>query len=222
MKKIILCTFLISILSLKAQELPNGFVYLSDIDTTIHTELRYLTTNNFIGQPINGYHKNCVIVTKATALALKKIQHKLLKKGLSLKIFDAYRPQKAVTHFVTWARDLEDTVMKHTYYPKIPKQTLFKRGYISSRSGHSRGSTVDLTIINNNTKKELDMGSPFDFFGISSHYAYNKLSKKQKENRTLLRTIMTQHNFRPYKFEWWHFTLRFEPFPKTYFNFNVE
>jgi D-alanyl-D-alanine dipeptidase len=222
MKKAILFFILFAALYTKAQKLPDGFVYLSDIDSTIQSELRYLTTNNFIGKPIDGYHKNCVIVTKQTAIALKKAQQILLKKGLCLKIFDAYRPQQAVNHFVKWAKVLNDTLMKQTYYPEVAKSTLFKRGYISSRSGHTRGSTLDLTIIEKKTGKELDMGSPYDFFGISSHFSYNKLSKKQIANRKLLRKTLVNQNFRPYKYEWWHFTLRFEPYPKTYFNFAIQ
>ena len=216
--------FLTCIVSLSnfGQKLPKGFVYLSEIDGTIKSELRYLSNNNFIGKPIDGYHNDCVIVTKETADALHKIQTTLTKKGLSLKIFDAYRPQKAVNHFVKWARVLNDTLMKRTYYPEVPKSTLFKRGYIASKSGHTRGSTVDLTIVNLKTGKELDMGSPFDFFGIESHPFYKKIEKNQKENRMQLRTIMLAYGFKPYDNEWWHFTLRNEPFPKTYFNFPIK
>ena len=222
MKKIVL--FLIFNVSLFSfgQNLPDGFVYLSDIDKTIQLELRYLGNNNFIGKPIDGYHKNCLIVTKKSAEALVKVQQFLLKKGLSLKVFDGYRPQQAVNHFVRWAKVLNDTLMKKEYYPNVPKSQLFKRGYISSRSGHSRGSTVDLTIINTETGKELDMGSPYDFFGIKSHPLHKNITKEQKENRMLLRKIMIKNNFRPYKNEWWHFTLRYEPFPKKYFNFPVQ
>lgn len=220
MKKTLLL-LLLSAHFITAQQLPKGFVYLNDIDKTIPLELRYFTENNFIGQPINGYHKNCVIVTFETAQRLKIIQQKLLKKGLSLKIFDAYRPQQAVDHFVKWASILEDTVMKKEYYPDIPKSTLFKRGFIASKSGHTRGSTVDLTIISLKTGKELDMGFPYDFFGKESHSFYEKLSKKQKKNRRFLRNIMLKHGFKPYDNEWWHFTLKNEPFPKRYFNFPI-
>ena len=207
---------------LQAQKLPNGFSYLKNIAPSIQKELRYCTNNNFIGIPINGYQENTIITTTLTAKALKKTQTKLLEKGLSLKIFDAYRPQTAVNHFVKWARVIGDTLMKHQYYPTINKKHLFKQGYISSKSGHSRGSTVDLTIIDLKTNKELDMGSPYDFFGISSHVNYQKLTKNQKENRQLLQKIMRDSNFRPYSKEWWHFTLRNEPFPKTHFNFPVK
>ncbi|WP_343329090.1 M15 family metallopeptidase [Polaribacter staleyi] len=220
-KTILFFIFFISLFSF-GQELPDGFVYLSDLDKTIQSELRYLGNNNFIGKPIDGYHKNCIIVTKETAAALQKVQHFLQKKDLSLKIFDAYRPQQSVNHFVRWAKVLEDTLMKKQFYPTVPKSQLFKRGYIASKSGHSRGSTLDLTIVNTKTGKELDMGSPFDFFGITSHALSKKITAKQQNNRMLLRTAMMQNNFRPYKNEWWHFTLRFEPFPKTYFNFPIE
>ncbi|TXD51076.1 MULTISPECIES: M15 family metallopeptidase [unclassified Polaribacter] len=221
MKKVaFLCAFLFSHCFF-SQEMPNGFVYVSDIDSTITSELRYLGSRNFIGKPIDGYKNNCVIMSKQAAKNLKQAQTMLLKKGFSLKIFDAYRPQKAVDHFVRWATVLNDTLMKKEYYPSVAKSALFKRGYIASKSGHTRGSTLDVTLINLKTGKEVDMGSPYDFFGVQSHPFYSKITDQQKENRMLLRTIMQQHNFKPYKNEWWHFTLKEEPYPKTYFNFNV-
>jgi D-alanyl-D-alanine dipeptidase len=205
-----------------AQKIPKGFVYLSNIDATIQSELRYLGNNNFIGKTIDGYYNNCIIVSKETADALHKVQSSLTKKRLSLKVFDAYRPQQAVNHFMKWAKVLNDTLMKRTYYPKVPKSELFKRGYIASKSGHSRGSTVDLTIIDMKTRQELDMGSPYDFFGEQSHPFYQNISEEQKANRMLLRKIMLKNNFKPYENEWWHFTLRNEPFPNTYFNFPIK
>lgn len=221
-KKSFLLTLLLFTITINSQKLPKEFVYLSSIDNTIKSELRYLGKNNFIGTPIDGYQKNCVIITKKAANALKIVQKKLLEKGLSLKIFDAYRPQQAVNHFVRWAKVLNDTVMKQKFYPDVPKSELFKRGFIASKSGHTRGSTVDLTIVNLKTNKELDMGSPYDFFGIQSHPFYKKITKKQQQNRMLLRKIMLANNFKPYDNEWWHFTLKNEPFPKTYFNFPIE
>ena len=205
-----------------AQKLPEGFVFLSDLDATIQSELRYLSNNNFIGKTIDGYFDNCVIVTKETADALHKVQTILAKKGLSLKVFDAYRPQKAVDHFVKWAKVLQDTLMKQEYYPQVPKSELFNSGYIASKSGHTRGSTVDLTIINLKTSKELDMGSPYDFFGVQSHSYYKNISENQKKNRFYLREIMLANDFKPYDNEWWHFTLINEPFPNTYFNFPIK
>lgn len=221
MKKILFALTIGFCFTLSAQKLPKGFVYLSDVDASIKKELRYLSTNNFIGTPIDGYVNNCVIISKETALALKKVQTKLTKKGLSLKIFDAYRPQQAVDHFVRWAKVLNDTLMKQQYYPKVLKSQLFNQGFIASKSGHTRGSTVDLTIINIKTGQELDMGSPYDFFGNESHPFYKNISKKQIENRMLLRKIMLENGFKPYDNEWWHFTLKNESFPKTYFNFPV-
>ena len=221
MKKIFFTTLLLTSIIFKAQDLPKGFVYLEDIAPSIKVELRYLSNNNFIGKPIEGYKSNCVIITKETAVLLKKIQQELLKKELSLKIFDAYRPQQAVNHFVKWARVLNDTLMKKEYYPNVAKSTLFKKGYIASKSGHSRGSTVDLTIVNTKINKELNMGSPYDFFGIKSHPFNQSITKIEKQNRMLLRKVMVDNGFNPYKNEWWHFTLKKEPFPKTYFNFLI-
>ena len=204
------------------KKLPKGFSYLKEIDTTIQKELRYCYDNNFIGTTIEGYEEEVLITSTKTANALKKAQKYFLEKGYSLKIYDAYRPQAAVNHFVRWARQTNDTLMKQYYYPKLNKRNLFKLGYISSKSGHSRGSSVDLTLVNLKTGEELDMGSPFDFFGNISHISYGSLTEKQQQNRRLLQTTMSKNGFRPYKNEWWHFTLRNEPFPKTYFNFPIQ
>jgi D-alanyl-D-alanine dipeptidase len=146
----------------------------------------------------------------------------LKKENLSLKIFDAYRPQQAVNHFVRWAKILNDTLMKNEYYPKVPKSQLFQLGFIASKSGHTRGSTVDITLVNIKSGKEVDMGSTYDFFGQESHPLYKKITKKQQENRLFLRKIMIENGFSPYDNEWWHFTLKNEPFPDTYFNFPIK
>lgn len=221
MRKLLFIVCLSITISCQSQ-LPEGFSYLSDIDKTIQFELRYITTNNFIGKPIDGYLNNILIVSTPTAKALKKVQSKLAKLNLSLKVFDAYRPQKAVDHFVRWAKELNDTLMKQNYYPNVAKKDLFRLGYIATKSGHTRGSTIDVTIINYKTGKELDMGSSYDFFGASSHSFYPKLTKKQRSNRLLLRNLMMEAGFKPYTKEWWHFTLKNEPFPKTYFNFPIK
>lgn len=205
-----------------SQHLPKGFSYVKDIAPSIQKELRYCSHNNFMGVPVDGYESPVLITSTRTANALKKVQAILLKKGLSLKVYDAYRPQRAVNHFVRWARIPNDTLTKSQYYPAINKRHLFKLGYIASKSGHSRGSSVDLTIVNLKTGKELDMGSPYDFFGIISHAKYQKITKQQKANRYLLRKVMLANGFRPYKNEWWHFTLNNEPFPKTYFDFPIK
>ncbi|TDQ23776.1 M15 family metallopeptidase [Tenacibaculum caenipelagi] len=220
--KWILTLFLIASLAIQSQNLPKGFSYINDISPSIQKELRYCSNDNFIGSPVNGYEESVLIATTPTAKALKKVQDELTAKGLSLKIFDAYRPQTAVNHFVKWARVINDTLMKQQYYPEVNKRHLFKLGYIASKSGHSRGSTVDLTVVDLKTGKELDMGSPYDFFGISSHITYENLTEQQKKNRQLLQRVMRKHGFRPYINEWWHFTLRNEPFPKTYFDFPVK
>jgi D-alanyl-D-alanine dipeptidase len=142
--------------------------------------------------------------------------------GLSLKVYDAYRPQQSVDHFVRWAKKLNDTLMKQSYYPTIRKSDLFKLGFIASKSGHTRGSSVDLSIVEIKTNKEIDMGSSYDFFGATSHSFHKKLSSRQEKNRMLLRNIMIKNGFKPYDKEWWHFTLVDEPFPNTYFNFDIE
>lgn len=209
-------------IGISAQKKHKDFVYLKDVDASIQTELRYFSNQNFIGKPIDGYQKDCVILTIQAGEALKKIQTILKKEGFSLKVFDAYRPQQAVNHFVRWAKVLNDTLMKTAYYPKVPKPQLFNLGYIASKSGHTRGSTVDITLVNIKTGKEVDMGSAYDFFGEESHPFYKKITKKQQENRLFLRKIMIENGFIPYDNEWWHFTLKNEPFPDTYFNFLIE
>ncbi|RBW62897.1 peptidase M15 [Tenacibaculum sp. E3R01] len=214
--------FLFTSIVIQSQNLPEGFSYVKDIDPTILRELRYCNHNNFVGIPVNGYNDDVLITSTLTAKALKKVQAELTKKGYSLKVFDAYRPQTAVNHFVKWARVINDTLMKQQYYPNLNKRHLFKLGYIATKSGHSRGSSVDLTIVNIKTGKELDMGSPYDFFGVSSHITFQKLTENQKINRSLLQQSMKKFGFRPYKNEWWHFTLRNEPFPNTYFDFPIK
>ena len=218
---IIIFTVLISS-QIISQTLPKGFSYVSEIDATIKKELRYATSNNFIGKPIDGYLKDSLIISTPAAKALKKIQTKLMLSGLSLKIFDAYRPQQAVDHFVRWAKVMNDTLMKQLYYPDVQKSELFTLGFIASKSGHTRGSTVDLSIVDVKTNKEVDMGSSYDFFGEKSHPFYKKITEAQMKNRMLLRTIMIKNGFIPYDNEWWHFTLKDEPYPTTYFNFLIE
>jgi D-alanyl-D-alanine dipeptidase len=204
------------------QELPEGFVYVRSVIPDLDVELRYFTTHNFVGDTIDGYKSNNLILTKETAEKLKLVQDELQQQNLCLKVYDGYRPQRAVNHFIRWARDLNDTVNKSIFYPSVKKRNLFKEEYIASRSGHSRGSTIDLTLIDGNTGKPLDMGSPFDFFGEQSWVDYPNITEEQKKNRQILQRVMLKHNFRNYPKEWWHFTLRWEPFPKTYFDFQVE
>lgn len=218
---IIFFTVLISS-QISSQTLPKGFSYVSEIDATIKKELRYGTSNNFIGKPIDGYLKDSLIISTPAAKALKEIQTKLMLSGLSLKIFDAYRPQQAVDYFVRWAKVMNDTLMKQLYYPDVQKSELFTLGFIASKSGHTRGSTVDLSIVDVKTNKEVDMGSSYDFFGEKSHPFYKKITEAQMKNRMLLRTIMIKNGFIPYDNEWWHFTLKDEPYPTTYFNFLIE
>ena len=222
MKKLLSFIFCLAFAFLGYSQLPKGFVYLKDIDPSIQIELRYNSSNNFIGKKIDGYNNAVLVVTKPTAEALKKIQLQLKPKQLSLKIFDGYRPQKAVNHFGNWAKNTNDTLMKPQYYPSVDKKNLFQLGYIATKSGHSRGSTIDLTLVDLRTKKEVDMGTPFDFFGHESWVNYSKITREQQNNRQLLQQIMISNGFRNYSKEWWHFTLNNEPFNNQYFDFNIE
>lgn len=203
-------------------DLPEGFVYVESIIPDLDIELRYYSQNNFVGDTIDGYKSNRLILTQAAAEKLKLVQDELQQQNLCLKVYDGYRPQSAVNHFIRWARELNDTINKTKFYPDVAKKDLFKEEYIASRSGHSRGSTLDLTITCGESGEPLDMGSPYDFFGQESWVNYANITEAQKKNRQLLQTVMLKHNFRNYPKEWWHFTLRWEPFPNTYFDFEVE
>lgn len=211
-----LCTFL------SFAQLPKGFVYVKDVVPSIKTELRYCGDYNFLGTTVEGYNTDQAILTIEAANALTKVQAVLAKQNLSIKIYDAYRPQRAVNHFVRWAKVINDTVMKQVFYPEIEKRYLFKSGYISSKSRHSSGSTLDVTLVNLKTNEVLDMGSPYDYFGSESWVENKNLSEKQIKNRTLLQKVMLQNGFRNYAKEWWHFTLRGEPYRNQYFDFLVE
>ncbi|NJN25503.1 MAG: M15 family metallopeptidase [Cyclobacteriaceae bacterium] len=207
------------------QHVPDDFVDVKKVIPDIEIDLRYFSTHNFVGDTIDGYQANICYLTAEAAMALYNVQKELKTSGYGLKVFDGYRPQQAVNHFVRWSRDLQDTRMKATYYPDIDKKSLFRQGYISSRSGHSRGSTVDLTLVylsGYQMGQEVDMGTSWDFFSPRSGYASEVLSLQQRTNRMMLQQAMMAHGFRPYKEEWWHFTLRNEPFPTTYFDFPVK
>ena len=209
-------------ISINKKEIPEGFVNVKTIIPDLEVELRYYSSHNFVGDTVDGYLSNNLYLTKAAALQLKKVQDELKNKNLCLKVYDGYRPQSAVNHFVQWAKNVNDTIKKKEFYPEVFKKNLFKEEYIASRSGHSRGSTVDLTIINGETNEPLDMGSAYDFFGKESWVDYDGISKEQKANRQLLQSIMKHHGFKNYAREWWHFTLKNEPFPNTYFDFVID
>ena len=201
--------------------LPNGFVSVSDLFCGLLLDIRYYSSYNFVGSRVDGYEQPAAILTAEAASALRKAAEDALKRGLIFKIFDAYRPQRAVDHFVRWAEDVSDIRMKPCFYPDIDKCDLFDKGFIARRSGHSRGSTVDLTLFDVRRGADLDMGGPFDFFGPLSHPDYDGITKQQRANRMLLRELMTDHGFTPLSTEWWHFTLKDEPYPETCFDFPV-
>ncbi len=200
---------------------PSGFVLLSDYVPQVIQEIRYFSTYNFIGERIDGYEEPCAIITPEAARALKGVSNELGVMGYRLKVFDAYRPVPAVKQFVFWALEDTDIRMKPYFYPDIDKEDTISQGYIATRSSHSRGSTVDLTLLDMATGKEVDMGSPFDFFGELSHPDNTDVTPEQYENRMLLQKVMVRNGFVPYECEWWHFTLEDEPFPDTYFSFPV-
>lgn len=199
-------------------QLPDGFVYVSDVIPNVHEDLRYRGSDNFLGRPVQGYENARAVLSRPAAQALARVQADLLPFGLRIRIYDAYRPQRAVDDFVRWAQDTGDVRTKARFYPDVEKGRLFDEDYIARRSGHSRGSTVDLTL-ETLDGSVLDMGSEFDFFGVQSWPDYPRLAVQQRANRLLLRTLMLGHGFKPYPKEWWHFTLAAEPYPETYFDF---
>ena len=200
---------------------PSGFVVLADFVPSVIQEIRYHSTYNFIGERIDGYEEPCALITIEAARALKDVSNELFVQGYRLKVFDAYRPACAVKQFVLWGLEDQDIRMKPYFYPQQQKQELFEKGYIASRSSHSRGSAVDLTLLDMKTGKEVDMGSPFDLFSELSHPDNKSISQEQYENRMTLQRAMMRAGFEPIYCEWWHFMLKNEPYPDTYFEFPV-
>ena len=200
----------------------SGFVLVSDIIPDVVLDIRYYTTYNFLGERVDGYEEPVALMTREAAYALKKVSDEAISKGYRLKIFDAYRPQCAVDHFVRWADKVRELAMKDYFYPGIDKKRLFEDGFVALKSGHSRGSTVDLTLLDMATQKDLDVGGTFDYFGSLS-WAENteNITQEQASNRKMLRDMMISHGFHPLDEEWWHFTLDNEPYPDTYFTFPV-
>ena len=212
----------ISLINSVAAQIPDDFGYIADEIPDIRLEIRYASKENFMGRVVNGYSSPKVVLTKKALSALKKAQTEFKQLGYGIKVFDAYRPQHAVDDFMQWIKVEKDTVMKHKYYPQLDKKNLVPQGYIAEKSGHSRGSTIDLSLVYLDGEKkgqEVDMGGEWDYFGKRSNYDYPEISPKQKENRALLQKIMIKHGFLPYAEEWWHFTLAKEPFPNQYFDF---
>ncbi len=200
---------------------PSGFVVLADYVPGIIQEIRYHSTYNFIGDRIDGYEEPIALLTIEAARALKSVSNEFNVQGYRLKVFDAYRPVCAVKHFVLWGIEDQDLRMKPFFYPDLEKQELFNKGYIAKQSSHSRGSTVDLTLLEMTTGREVDMGGPFDFISELSHPDYRDITEEQYNNRMMLQQVMVRNGFEPIDCEWWHFTLKKEPYPETYFEFPV-
>lgn len=211
------------------------FVTVTDVVPDAILEIRYFSSYNFVGTRIDGYLEPVALMTRQAADSLRAVSDDLKRHGYCIKIYDAYRPQRAVDHFMRWATDPTDTLTKAYFYPQLDKPTVFEKEYVARRSGHSRGSTVDLTLVDMLTGKELDMGGTFDWFGPESHPDYGgdpetleytddgtRISSEQFYNRMILRAAMLRHGFLPLDNEWWHFRLDHEPFPDTYFNFPVK
>lgn len=203
----------------ESPSLPRHFVYLEDIDSSIDQHIEFATESNILGVCADGYETGRAICTKKAALALKKVQDDLKKRGLCLRVMDAYRPERAVKHIQRWARDLNDQKTKKRYYPDISKEEILGTFVAAKKSSHSRGSTFDVLVIDNHTRELIDLGP--DLFGEASFTFSSKITKEQQQNRLMLREVMMRHGFKPYDKEFWHFTLKDEPYPKTYFDFSV-
>ena len=220
------------------EENSSAFVYIAEAIPDVILEIRYYGTYNFVGTRIDGYLAPTAMLTREAADSLKAVSDEVKALGFRLKLYDAYRPQCAVDHFVRWAADISDTTMRQYFYPEVDKSLLFEREYIMAKSGHTRGSTVDLTLFDMKTEKELDMGGTFDWFGVESHpdfcgnpdtFEYDatvthprKITEQQFANRMILRRAMLRHGFKPLDSEWWHFTLKNEPYPDIYFTFPLK
>lgn len=201
---------------------PSGFVTITDVIPDVILEIRYFSTFNFVGARVDGYEEPTALLTREAAAALKEVSDEMIQRGYRLKIWDAYRPQMAVDHFVRWGENVSDTLTKRYFYPYLDKDVVFDQGYIARRSGHSRGSVVDLTLVDMKDGRDIDMGYGFDWFGGESHPDYTEgITKEQYENRMMLRDVMVRHGFKPISEEWWHFVLKDEPYPDTYFTFPV-
>ena len=219
---------------LAPEEDRSDFVVITDVVPDVILEIRYYGTYNFVGTRIDGYLQPPALLTRRAADSLRAVSDDLVAQGYRLKIYDAYRPQRAVDHFMRWGADVNDTAMRQYFYPNVDRSRLFELDYIAEKSGHTRGSTLDLTLFDMRTEKEVDMGGTFDWFGPESHpdcggdpetglyRANDTLTAVQFENRMVLRRAMMRHGFKPYSSEWWHFTLVDEPYPDTYFDFPVE
>ena len=245
MKRVLISLSLALVFTMACNQIPpqedrSQFVPITEVVPDVILEIRYFGTYNFVGDRIDGYLEPKAYLTKEAADSLRAVSDEVIGLGYRLKIYDAYRPQKAVDHFVRWAADIPDVRMKPYFYPDLDKSVLFEQEYIMEKSGHTRGSTVDLTLFDMNTEKELDMGGTFDWFGPESHPDFcgnpdtgeydaeaaaanpRGLTEQQFRNRLILRQAMLRHGFKPLSSEWWHFTLKDEPFPDTYFTFPVD
>ncbi|MCQ2126398.1 MAG: M15 family metallopeptidase [Bacteroidaceae bacterium] len=235
---LLVCAMLVTLLSscrntetaVLPEEDRSDFVLVTDVVPDAILEIRYYSTYNFIGDRIPGYEEPVALLTRQAADSLKAVSDELLQLGYRLKIFDAYRPQCAVDYFMKWAKDVEDVRMKEYFYPELDKSVLVPQEYVAEKSGHTRGSTIDLTLFDMKKEKEVDMGCTYDYFGIASHPdvlpgqeigAYEPINEEQYHNRMILRDAMLRHGFKPYDCEWWHFTLKDEPYPDTYFTFPI-
>ncbi len=240
------CFSCFSFASHGANKMPDNFVDIKTVIPDVQLDIRYFGPHNFLGEKVDGYLAPKCFLTKEAAMALSKVQKELEQFSLTLKIYDCYRPQHAVDHFVRWAKDIDDTKTRKEFYPTVDKRNLFKDGYIADKSSHSRGSTVDLTIVSLPVVPQekytpgqelyecylpqdkrfgdnsIDMATGFDCFHELSHTHNKSIPAQQRINRMLLKSLMEKYGFKNYDLEWWHYTLKNEPYPNTYFNFPVE
>ena len=199
----------------------DGFVFVDELVPGIRWDAKYATWDNFTGKPVDGYLANRIVGTRALCAALARAREEAASLGFGLLLWDAYRPQRAVDCFVRWSKQPEDGRTKLRHYPNIDRAEMFERGYVAAKSGHSRGSTVDLTLYYLATGELAPMGGNHDLMDPISHHEAEGITPDETKNRRYLCSIMEACGFEPYDREWWHYTLRAEPYPGTYFDFPI-
>lgn len=198
-----------------------GFVFVDEAVPGIRWDAKYATWDNFTGRPVDGYLANRIIGTQELCAALQRAQEEAASRGFGLLLWDGYRPQRAVDRFLQWSREPEDGRTKWRHYPNIDRASMFEQGYVATKSGHTRGSTVDLTLYHLATGELARMGGDHDLMDPISHHRARGVSRVEARNRVHLRRVMETCGFGAYESEWWHYTLKDEPHPDTYFDFPV-
>lgn len=201
--------------------MEKGFVFLDEVLPGIRWDAKYATWDNFTGKPVVGYEVNRIAGTRELAAALLVVQKKAAELGYGLLLWDGYRPQRAVDRFLQWSEEPEDGSTQSKHYPNIIRSDMIRMGYVAAQSGHSRGSAIDLTLFRIDSNELVPMGGDFDLMDVISHHEAKGITEAEADNRRILRSIMESAGFNAYEYEWWHYSLKNEPYPGTYFDFSV-